>query len=201
MAKKPPDKPKTRKKRKHLGYAGTKGKPEDKVVVLPGVKDVDADAIKASNASVGREVIEATPQFPTMIDLKRKVSEGLVAANYTVYDWARQQFERVARLMSVMDVIEGISFTEEEIKKLTPTQRLKLWRTFEQALMTRVELMQVITVKAHEFHLIERFLSGMEQETAMDGGTVSRDSPYSPEFRARVRARYEQHVLERLGKK
>lgn len=192
MAKKPPTK-NPPKKRKHLGYAGTK-KPGSNVVVMKGAEDVDGAAIAASNAAVGKEVIVQQPQFPTLIDLKKKVSEGLIASNYNVYEWARNQFVRMTKLMVAMDIIEDISFTHEEIKKLTPLQRIKLWKTFEQAMSTRIELMQVINNKAHEFHLVERFLQGAEQETDMMTG-IPKELPYSPEFRARVREAYAKRVL------
>jgi hypothetical protein len=189
MAKQPPKKPP--KKRKHLGKAGTKSKPGDKVVVMKGAENLDGAAIAAANAAATMGV---NSQFPTIIDLKKKVSEGLVASNYSVYDWAANQFLRMTRLMETMDIIEEVAFTREEILKLTAIQRIKLWKTLEQAGATRIELMQVINSKAHEFHLVERFLQGAEQETDLATG-IPKELPYSLEFRQRVREEYARRVM------
>lgn len=190
----------TKKPPRRLSKAGTpKPKPGDKVIVLPGSKDVDAKAISEANAAVGEVVTdrEIVP-FPTLIDLKKKVSEGLIASNYNVFNWAQTQFVGMVNLAQVMEIIEKISFTEVEIRLLTPLQRMKLWKIFDQAMTTRIELMQVINAKANEFHLAERFLQGAAQETDLQTG-IPKELPYSPEFRAKVRAEYTRRVLERTG--
>lgn len=182
MAKKP-----TKRIVKHLGKAG-------KVVAMKG-KNVDGKAIAASNKAVGADVESVTvTNFPTFVDMRKKVHEGLIASNYIVYEWAQNQKERMEKLQTAMNIIEDIIFTEEELLKLTPMQRIKLWKTFEQAGVTRIELLQAINNKAQDISLTERFLEGYEREQSAVEGSPT-ELPYSPEFRAKVRAEYLNRVL------
>ena len=197
MAKPPTKKPPTKKPRKkrlgkagsHLGHAG-------KVVPITEDSDVDSKAIEASNKAVGTdvEVLEPVAKFPTFVDMKAKVHEGLIASNYIVYEWAQNQLPRMEKLRESMKVIEDISFSKVELLKLTAMQRIKLWKTFEQAEITRIELLQAINNKAQDISLTERFIEGYEREKLSVEG-IPTELPYSPEFRAKVRAEYLNRVL------
>ena len=194
MAKQPPKKP---TKPKRLGKAGQHLGKAGKDVVMEGRDGVDHEAIAASNKAVGSDVAilqESVAKFPTFLDLKAKVHEGLIVSNFNVYEWAQNQFFRMQKLAEAMDIIEEVSFTREALIRLTPVQRIKLWKTFEQAMTTRVELMQAINNKAQEFSLTQRFLEGYERERdAIDGTPM--ELPYSPEFRAMGREEYQKRVL------